>query len=92
MIKPEEVWLAYKSLSVHTRTTSQGRKVLTVTGKKYGLRGGFKQEFLNNMTSPYVEKLLCQAAWFSTHGELWKLLWPISSNLRVSVYLEHLTP
>jgi hypothetical protein len=52
-MKLAELWLAYQDLPPHTRTTSQGRKVVTFTGKKNGLRGGF----LSNMTSPHVAKL-----------------------------------
>ena len=57
-MKPEELWPAFQSLPTNPRNNNQGRKVVTVNGKKYGLKGGFKREFLSNMTSPTCGKAI----------------------------------
>jgi hypothetical protein len=51
-MKPGELWPVYQPAASHSRNTNQGRTVVKVTGKKYGLKGGFKKEFLGNMMSP----------------------------------------
>ena len=71
-MKPGELWPVYQTVSSHTRSTSQGRKVLKVTGKKYGLKGGFKKEFLGNMTSPHVARILTEAANHSLAFNTWR--------------------
>ena len=50
----------------------QGGKVVTVNGKKYGLKGGFKREFLSNMPSPQLARLFGEAADQSLAFNTWK--------------------
>ena len=71
-MKPEELWPTYQANPSHPRSNKQGRKIVTVAGKKYGLKGGFKGEFRSNMTSPHVEKLLCKAANHSLAFNTWR--------------------
>jgi hypothetical protein len=53
-MKPGELWplYHYQPAPSHSRSNNQGRTVVKVIGKKYGLKGGFGKEFLGNMTSP----------------------------------------
>ena len=71
-MKPGELWPAYQTVSNHTRIANQGRKVLRVSGKKYGLKGGFKAEFLGNMISPHVARILTEAANHSLAFNTWR--------------------
>ena len=70
-MKPEELWPTIQAIPSHPRSNIQGRKIVTVTGKKYRLQGGFKREFINNMTSPNVAKLICEAANHSLAFNKW---------------------
>ena len=61
----------YQPIQGHPRSNNQGRTVVKVTGEKYGLKGGFRKEFLGNMTSPHVAKILCEAANHSLAYNTW---------------------
>jgi hypothetical protein len=42
-MKPEELWPAYQPYPSHPRSNNQVRTIVSVSGKKYGLKGGFKR-------------------------------------------------
>ena len=71
-MKPGELWPVYQPAASHSRNPNQGRTVVKVQGRKYGLKGGFKKEFLRNMTSPHVARILCEAANHSLAYNTWR--------------------